>query len=341
MGLKGVLFMEDLCNLYDIELDTLYRLIEKGVKRVLLHAPDGFKPLYKCVAGVFEGRGIELFFSSSPGYGACDVPVEEAEALGVDVLIHLGHLGYFHHGFKPGVSIVYIPVYARPMISEGMLGELTSYLRSQGIIGVSISSTIVEEKIRRIIAEHLSLNGFRIHEVHSPLLGCLYTHVASLDDKVDAHLVIAGGIFHPLGLALVSRKPVVVLDPYRGRVWSASEEAQKTLRKRLLKIYEAKVSGARVGLVIGSRLGQYRSWLIEKLEKEALEKGYRVYKVSSTYLSIERLIAIDNALNLDIYVVTSCPRLPIDDLDDFYKPVLTPGEFLMLLTGLEKYVYPW
>ncbi|ADV64356.1 diphthamide biosynthesis enzyme Dph2 [Desulfurococcus mucosus] len=333
--------MSDICSLYDIDLDALTKQVSKSSGRVLLHAPDGLKPLYNCIAPVLEQAGVEAAFSASPGYGACDIPFEEAEAIGADLLVHIGHLEYFQYGFKPAVKVLYIPVYRRPYIEQGLLRELVETLREAGVVKVSVSSTLVEEKIRRVVANHLASNGFKPIEVGFPVLGCLYTHVTSLDTSVDAHLMVAGGVFHPLGLALVSKKPVVVLDPYRGRVWRAGDEASRVLKQRLMRVFEARNSGNRVGVIVGSRPGQYRPWLVEKIEEEAAGRGYRVYRIISGYLTLERLIAVDNALGLDVYVVTSCPRLPIDDLSEFYKPVLTPGEFMMLLKDAGNYIYPW
>lgn len=333
--------MSDSCSFYEIPLDDLLRSVEQGVKRVLLHAPDGLKTLYQCIARVLVEKSVEVFFSASPGYGACDIPIDEAEALGVDLVVHLGHARYFYQGFKPSINILYLPVYIRPSMNHRALSELEEALRRIGATSVSVSSTIIEEKVRNSIVGYLEAKGFKPVEVEAPILGCLYSHVLVLDDSVDAHLVVAGGVFHPLGLALVSKRPVVVFDPYKESTWMASEEASRVLRRRLMRIFEARNSGNRVGIIIGARVGQYRPWLVERLEALAKESGYTTHRVITAYLNTDRLIAIDNALGLDIYVVTSCPRLPIDDLGDFYKPVLTPGEFIMLLTGLDRYVYPW
>lgn len=333
--------MSDLCGLYEIDLSELTRSIESGARKILVHAPDGLKPLYKCVEAALSSLEASLYYSASPGYGACDIPFEEAESLGVDLLLHLGHLKYFQHGYEPPVRVVYAPVYRNPSLGAGLLEELARILEGRGVRVITVSSTLIEAKIRDFIARHLSSIGFKLYNISSPILGCLYSHVTRYDEVVDAHLVVAGGVFHPLGLALSSSKPVLALDPYREEAWWVNSEAYRVLKKRYMRIYEAMNTGNRVGLIIGARIGQYRPLLVDKLVDLASRRGYRVYKITSSYLDQERLIAVDNALGLDFYVVTSCPRLPIDDLSDFYKPVLTPGEFIMLLTGLDKYIYPW
>ncbi|MEM2025581.1 MAG: diphthamide synthesis protein, partial [Desulfurococcaceae archaeon] len=205
---------------------------------------------------------------------------------------------------------------------------------------VVVSSTPIELYARKKVIAYLEDKGFSVFEAEKPVLGCLYNHVVSME--TDVHVIVAGGLFHPIGLGLLVSKPVVALDPYMGRVWQVNKESEKVLRKRyylLLKAREA-VKG-RVGLILGTRPGQCRFELIKRLAEVANSRGFSVFHISSNYLTIERLYAIDAALGLDFYVVTSCPRLPIDDLADFHKPVLTPGEFLMILTDSVKYIYPW
>lgn len=328
----------DICELYDIgEIPE----IPRG-EVVLIHAPDGLKPLYKCLERKLREQGVSAYFSSSPGYGACDIPFEEAEAIGAKAIIHLGHLEYPLAG-KPreDVEVFYVPVYFKGHVSEETLLRLESALKRLGASRITLSSTLIEERVRGFLSKRLRDLGFYVIEAQRPVLGCYYSHVLAHDREVDAHVIIAGGLFHALGLAISAAKPTIAVDPYKGEVRDMREDAMRALKKRMYKVFLAKSSGRRLGIVVGSRPGQARDWLNRALAERAKERGYEVYMIASTYVNLERLIAIDNALSLDLYVVTSCPRLPIDDLDDFYKPVLTPGEFLMLIEAVDRYVYPW
>ncbi|MEM0246099.1 MAG: diphthamide biosynthesis enzyme Dph2 [Desulfurococcaceae archaeon] len=334
------------CNDYVIPFDAVVKAVRSvNPRRVLIHAPNGFKHLYTCLEERLRSFSIEeVYFSSSPGYGACDIPVEEAEVLKTNLVIHLGHDEYFLQESTgiPGMRIVYVPVYYQRALSTDLLESLYNTLKSLSAERVALSSTLVESLLKKQVSEYLARKGIVLYDTDKPILGCLYSHVVALESKADAHVVIAGGLFHAVGLGLVASRPVIAVDPYMNRLLMASNEAHKVLRKRLYAVLKAREStGNRVGLVVGTRPGQYRPTLSSYIERLALDKGYRVYKVASSYLTLDRLIAMDSALNLDFYVVTSCPRLPIDDLADFHKPVLTPGEFIMLLTGSDKYLYPW
>lgn len=314
-------------------------------RRILVHAPNGFKHLYTCLEGPLRSLDIEeVYFSSSPGYGACDIPTEEAEVLKADLIVHLGHSAYplSENARSLSTKTVYVPVYYKRALSTDLLENLYNTLKSLRVESATLSSTLVELHLKKRVSEYLVQRGIAIYDVDKPILGCLFSHVIALESRVGAHVVIAGGSFHAIGLGLVASKPIVVLDPYMNRLWTAIDEVNKVLKKRLYIILKARESpGNKVGLVVGTRPGQYRPVLSSYIEQLALDKGYRVYKVTSSYLTFDRLVAIDSALDLDFYIVVSCPRLPIDDLAEFHKPVLTPGEFIMLLTGSDKYLYPW
>ncbi|MEM0378090.1 MAG: diphthamide biosynthesis enzyme Dph2 [Thermosphaera sp.] len=311
-------------------------------RTLILHAPDGLKILYKCVENRIP-EDIEIYYSSSPGYGACDIPLDEAEVIGADGIVHIGHLEYPLQPIPDlKVKILYLPAYYNRLLTEETLSTISTRLEEKSASSVTVSSTIVESKIRRQIHEYLSEKGFESTEILAPILGCMYAPLVRFDSSVDAHILVAGGLFHHLGAFFSLKKPVISVDPYRQEVMDYTNEFKKYVSKRLFLVSKVKNAPYRtVGLVVGTRPGQHRPELVRFLGERAEKRGYKPYVISSAYLSVERLMAIDNSLGLDFYVVTSCPRLPIDDLGDFYKPVLTPGEFLMILNDKEEYAFPW
>ncbi len=335
----------DICELYTIHLNVVIEKLKLlNPRRVLLHAPDGLKPLYNCVNRALSEFKLEVYYSSEPAYGSCDIPVEEATEAGVDVVLHIGHEEYtlIERVEDRKITVLYIPVYYNVKLSESLLSDLYGKLLELGVMRVTVSSTLIETPQRVDVANYLKEKGLEVLVSPTPVLGCYYGSLLVFDNDVDAHVVVSGGIFHPLGLGLSSRKPILVVDPYSQRVWSAREEADRVLKKRFYVILKAReLIGGRLGLIIGGRPGQYRYALIDYLRRLAETRGFKAFMITSSYTNLERLVSIDNALGLDMYVVTSCPRLPIDDLSEFYKPVLTPGEFIVLVNGGEKYIYPW
>lgn len=343
--------IHEFCRYYEIDYEKIASFIDKNrPKKTLLQAPDGLKKLLVCVYGNINGL-TTVIFSSSPSYGACDLPIEEIEKLDVDALIHIGHNKYPLLSYDVGIPVLYIEAYYRWSIPGKLVNNITRYLREKRYERIGLLASIQHVKSLVELKYRLEERGFKaiIGKTSYPhvmldgqVLGCEYSSALNIMRDVDVLLVVSGGIFHSLGLALISDKEVLAIDPYKNIVWNATSYSRKYRSKRYYVITKLRYTGIRsIGIIAGSRPGQYRPRLIEFLKKRAMEKGYNVYIISSTVLDKERLAAIDNALNLDVYVVTSCPRLPIDDLSDFYKPVITPGEFIMLVEGLEKYVYPW
>lgn len=330
------------CESYLVQVDTLYRTLESiEPNRILLHAPDGLKHLYTCLTNLLVEKGIrDIVYSINPGYGACDIPIDEAELIGADLLVHLGHEEYPFPLEKPSIRVEYVPVYLDVEPDPILLNELAYRIDALNAKKISLSSTLIDKLIRKKIARYLREKGIDVVEVETPILGCRYNHVIAYENEIDAHIVVGGGLFHPLGLALIATKPILAIDPYMGKIWDPRSEAERIKKKRIYDIIKAKNSNS-LGLITGTRPGQYRPSIVESLRKQAIAKGYSVYVISSSYISLERLAAIDNALNLDFYVVTSCPRLPIDDLMEFHKPVLTPGEFAMILRDQDTYIFPW
>lgn len=338
-----------ICGLFEVDEAPLIQALERAPRgsrpRVLVTAPDGLKALYPCLAGLLKRHGVaEFALSASPSFGACDVPVEEAAAYSPDIVAHVGHLPYplAEAGFQ--WQIVYVPAYFSARLPEGSLARVLGEVERRGWRAVGIASTATELRAAEQVARYLESRGVGVAFLgaKSVVLGCEYSALPLLKRAgADGILVVAGGRFHALGASLLF-EGVLAYDPYADRLWDPSSEASKVLAKRHFLVSSVRHGTARRAVVIaGARPGQYRPSVVSLVGKLLDEMGVEHELAIVAYLTLERLIALDNALGADFYVVTSCPRLPIDDLADFYKPVLTPGEVLMAARGAEKYVFPW
>ncbi len=340
--------MNSICETYIIDYDSIKYSIEKhSASKILIQAPDGLKPIYRCIVEEL-GDKYELYLSDSPSYGGCDIAVDEAEKLGVELIIHVGHNQYPLIKNPINIPIIYVPAYYKWEPDEKIVSKIIENIDMDKSIG--LISTIQHTRTLKKLQDLLNMKGYKTivgkpsYNVMEPgqILGCEYSAALNISNEVDLYLVVAGGRFHAIGLALITDKNVYGLDPYVGEIWNASREAYKYLAKRLYLISKTRSQGFRnVGLIIGMKPGQYRENIVNYLTRISMEKAIDIRYITSNNMDHDRLVAIDNALDLDIYVITSCPRLPIDDLGDFYKPVFTPGEYIMVLKGSEKYIYPW
>jgi len=79
--------------MYDLELDKVIEEIKKTKPKIVgLTFPEGLKDQAVEVAEKIETEtGATTITFTDPTYGACDLKDEQAEKLGVDLLVHFGH----------------------------------------------------------------------------------------------------------------------------------------------------------------------------------------------------------------------------------------------------------
>ena len=91
---------------FDFEEERIKQEITKlGVKRVLIQMPEGLKPEAPRLAKIIEKSGALPIISADPCYGACDLAVNEAEDLGVDIIVHFGHSKILKHEAIPTIYV--------------------------------------------------------------------------------------------------------------------------------------------------------------------------------------------------------------------------------------------
>lgn len=329
---------------YDFELNRVRDEIRKrNPKRVLLQFPEGLRVFsYQVVASLkADFPDVEFIVSAEPSWGACDLADDEAVALKADLIVHFGHTPY--PWYVPKTPTVYIPTYSKLDVSQDLLEELERGLEMLGAKTVNVSATLQHIKLIPKVKEYLA-RRFKVNTgmarppfmLEGQVLGCdLY----AVRDDSDVYVTISGGVFHSLGVALATLKPTLKLDPYEGKVVDVTRDAYRILKVRMGKVMEAREAKT-WGLIQGLKTGQNRPTMIKTLKEglEALGKEVMVFT--------NRVTTPDTLRNLpgsiDVFVVTSCPRVPIDDLYEFEKPVLTPGEAKMIiLNRFDRYIFPW
>lgn len=337
---------------YELELDRIRSFIkEYNPRKILIQIADGLKFLSRYVVDYIESidKNIRAYLSATPSYGACDIPIDEAKALNTDAIIHIGHNPYPYIGYTIGVPVLYINAFYKGSITKklvkSIINVMEDYRDRDFILLASIQYIKLLDKLYNILKNH----GYRViipgnnvkPLLNGQVLGCIYNVVKNTSS--NNYLILTSGLFHGIGVCLTKPSAkVFIADIVREEIIDISSLCRKILAKRYYVVSSLINNGFKTAtLIIGSRPGQYRPWIIDLLYKKLVSRDIKVYKAIVSYLDNDRLIALDQALNSDIYVVTSCPRLPIDDLGDFYKPLLTPGEALMVLDRSLEYRYPW
>ncbi len=344
--------MVEISDLYELDLNMLGKfIIENNVKRLLLQAPDGLKPLLHELVWFMKKNfpEIKLIISGEPWYGSCMLRSDVIDTMGVDAVVHVGHNRYPWLYRDLPIPVLYMPAYYSGEPSDKLVDEIIQTINSKNI---GLVASIQYIRYLSKLADHLNRRGYVVHigEPSNPwmekgqVLGCEYSAALNIRGKTETFIVVSGGKFHALGLSLVLRNRLVYgLDPHKECIWNASKYSEKILKIRYYKIYELlKRDIHRIALITSPTLGQYRLSLLNYLESLLDKHNTQYFVFSVSMVDKDRIASIDNAFSPDAFVITSCPRLPIDDLSDYHKPVITPGELIMVLKKeFDEYIFPW
>ncbi|MEM3439537.1 MAG: diphthamide biosynthesis enzyme Dph2 [Candidatus Bathyarchaeia archaeon] len=305
----------------------------RSPKLILLRLPEGLRPKCAMLAESLAAiTGAKVIASADPCYGACDISPEDAEAVGADLVVQIGHSPM---GGCPRDGAVIIETMAEVDPSP-LIDEALKLLESERVIGLATTAQHIHQldRIKKALeasSKEVKIgrpSGWAAHE--GQVLGCDYSAARAVADGVDAFLFFGGGRFHALGLGMVTDKRVVAADPYEGRVLDLTEDSKRLLRARCAAI-EAFKAVKRVGVLICLKGAQKRlreAWdlkaLLERKGKEAIILSFRDLRAEDL-LSFSELEAFAN---------TACPRIAIEDQPAVGKPMLNVREVMVALGEL-------
>ena len=311
----------------DFEKEKLVKELKKAKpKRVLVQLAEGIKQNAPEISELIESLGIECIFSGETCWGACSVAVQEAEALGVDLIVHFGHAEFV----KVDFPIIYMEVkdilYLDPLLEKSL-----DFLKKYKTIGLSYSiqhrhdlkniKKFYEEKGKKVIlSKKIGLVAYEGH-----IVGCQYEGLKAIQDEVECFAII-GNQFHSMGATLAVQKPVILLDVYNNNVRTMEGLRDKILKQRIIsieKLKEAKNVGIIIEIKPGQKFGSPK-YLLEKLRK----KGKTAIIITMSELTPDKLM---NFYNIDAFIELACPRIALDDFAKYPKPILTFKEALVAL----------
>ena len=314
---------------YDFEEERVKQEILKSkAKRVLLQLPEGLKPDAPRLAKIVEKTGALPIVSANPCYGACDLATEEAENLGIDLIIHYGHSKLVK---REPIPTVYVEARASVDV-DAAVEKAVPLLGDWHKIGLTTTVQHVQtlDSAREILvrAEKTVIIGDSGRLSYpGQIIGCDYSNAKSIATDAEAFLFIGGGRFHALGVALSTMKPTIVADPYSCEAFSVDKEAESTIRERWRSI-EGAQRAKNFGVLVGLKPGQKNLEQALQIKKELEENGKVAYLFAIEEVTPEALLEFPT---IEAYVNTACPRLSLDDAQRFNVPVLSKNEALVVI----------
>ncbi len=318
---------------YDLQLDRVIGEVKRRkCRRVILQMPDGLMSRALLVSNeINQATGAETIVSLDTCYGACDLATHAASRLGADLIVHYGHSPWVG---RTSVPTLYIEAFSAADI-DSLLPRTIEFLKGASRIGLLSTVQYIHELSK--VKEFFREKGFEVIigkasgrvKYAGQVLGCDYSSATSVASIVDKFVLVGGGEFHSIGLALETRKECVVIDGYAGSVFTTKELLRRFLTSRYACIVEAKTA-SRFGVIVGLKSGQLNLSEAKRVTKKLRDAGKRVTMFCVDDLDPERLNYMEG---IEAFVVVACPRIAVDDVQRFKKPTLTPEEVNVMLSA--------
>jgi len=306
------------------DTDRLIEVIRsRNAKTVGLQFPVGLRTKAVELAAEIESKaGVTCLVSADPSFGACDVA-----DMPVDLIVHLGHAPMPHLRYD---RVFFYDLPSPPLESLAFVDAAEPMLPKR----VGLLTTTQFRAWLPAIRDHLEKAGHAVL-IGEPdrrvayagqLLGCDYHTATTVAKDVDGYLYIGTGDFHPLGVAIIVDKPVVIADPERNDARRLDEVKDRILRQRHGAIARA-MDAQTFGLIVSKKIGQVRMDMAVDLKQRAEAHGRKAEIFLMDLVSPDLL----EGYRVDAWVNTACPRIAIEDYLQYKKPILTPPEFEIVL----------
>ncbi|MCX8169406.1 MAG: diphthamide biosynthesis enzyme Dph2 [Candidatus Methanomethylicia archaeon] len=318
--------------MYDFDLNNL--ILDERIKvarRILLQFPNGLKTYaLNIVDEISKSIKADIIISMDPCFGSCDVAFDDARRLGVDLIVHFGHSQLL---YTSEIPVIYIPVFFKTSLKDLALKFIGFWGLNKPI---GLLATVQHVKNLNEVKEILESSSIPVYlgekcsriQFEGQVLGCDVCSALSIVNKVEGFLVISGGDFHGLGIALSTGKPTYVLDPFRYEIRDLSKLVKKFLSIRwnnVIRAREAKV----FGIFIGVKPGQCHLDLAIEIKKMMESNGKKCYLFSVRNFSKDLIIPFNE---IEVFISAACPRIAIDDGEFYGKPIITPWEVKLALS---------
>ena len=143
------------------------------------------------------------------------------------------------------------------------------------------------------------------------LLGCDVGAATKMQDKVDAFLYIGSGEFHPLGVALNTKKEVFIFNPVTSTFSKLNKNNIEKYKKSKKANYARFLHANNIGIMVTIKPGQYSYNKAKEIKKKLEEKGKKCFIFVFDTLDAKEM---ENFPFIDFWINTACPRIA-DDKD--------------------------
>ena len=315
-----------------IDEQKIFEIIsEKKPISVAINGPDGILPkIQETAQHIMEKFDIPAFVLGDTTWGTCDLNSNGAKVLGAEILFNVGHtnkLDTFEN------NVVMIDAFDN-VTFDHVLPKCIEKFSGKTISLITDSQHLHEvEHVKKFLEENnisVKIGKGKGQLNDGQVFGCEFYPAVETKDSVDGNLFLGQSNFHAAGIALSTRKPKFVLDPYFNEIRDVTDFAKKLEKKATLAIFKA--AEAQVfGIIVGLKEGQFAMITALKFKKEFENAGKSVQLFALTDITSDRL---KNFKGIDAFIQVACPRISTDN--QFDKPVLSTPQANALLKVLRN-----
>jgi 2-(3-amino-3-carboxypropyl)histidine synthase len=141
------------------------------------------------------------------------------------------------------------------------------------------------------------------------ILGCDVSAGEKIKSKVDAFLYIGIGRFHPIGLAIKTKKDVFCFNPVSSH-FSKIGNKEVDKYKKSIKIKKIRcLSAENIGILVSTKPGQNNQKKALEIKSRLEKKGKRCCIFLFDTLNLNEL---ENFPFIEFWINTACPRIEED-----------------------------
>ena len=315
-----------------VDEQKIFEIIsEKKPISVAINGPDGILPkIQETAQHIMEKFDIPTFVLGDTTWGTCDLNSNGAKVLGAEILFNVGHtnkLDTFEN------NVVMIDAFDN-VTFDHVLPKCIEKFSGKTISLITDSQHLHEvEHVKKFLEENnisVKIGKGKGQLNDGQVFGCEFYPAVETKDNVDGNLFLGQSNFHAAGIALSTRKPTFVLDPYFNEIRDVTDFAKKLEKKATLAIFKA--AEAQVfGIIVGLKEGQFAMVTALKFKKEFENAGKSIQLFALTDITSDRL---KNFKGIDAFIQVACPRISTDN--QFDKPVLSTPQANALLKVLRN-----
>ena len=183
-----------------------------------------------------------------------------------------------------------------PAKSKFDINEVIKKVRVDGKVGLVASAQYIHklEEAQKLIPNSI---------IAGQVLGCNALAAKKVENEVDSFLFIGSGPFHPIEIAVKTKKPTYMANPNTNEFSRVSEEEIKMyenkIKARTKKFYAAE----KVGILVSTKPGQNNMKLALKLQEKLNKESY-IFSFDTLNVDL-----FEDFPDIEIWINTACPRI--------------------------------